>query len=156
MPPPEEQMQQQQAATSQIQPQEAQTQQAYQATDSSRCQYVFALPTEMAAEKFAGKILQFFDGHKVGEGLGPNQFELHRRETTDGKSALVVRVPSDRSTLKEFMVFLKDEGIKLLKAAVKEIKKLFEKEPGPFLKEAAEKTESLFGGGPGHGLGKGN
>ena len=129
---------------------------AYQVTDSHRCQYVLALPKEMAAEKLIDKVRKFFKDHdpEITEGAGKGQFELHQREMADGKQALVIRVPGDRSTLKEFLKFLEDQGLKLLKTVVNEIKKLFEKEPWPFLKEAAEKTESLFGSGPGHGLGR--
>lgn len=117
---------------------------AYQVTDSSRCQYVLALPKEMAAEKLIDQVREFFKEHKITEGAGKGQFELHQREMADGKQALVIKVPGDRSTLKEFLKFLEDQGLKLLKTVVKEIKKLFEKEPGPFLKQAEEEAEKLF------------
>lgn len=117
--------------------------QAYQVTDSKRCQFVL-LDGVLAVKEVA----RYFKDRKITEGLGSNQFELHQRETADGKLALVVRVPEkgDDMSLKEFMKFLEEKGVKLLKAVVKEIKKLLEKES---TQETAEQTEEeaakLFG-----------
>lgn len=158
MPPSEEQMQQQQAAVDQTQPQEEQAQQVYNVKDSGRCQYVLALPKEMIAEDVIRKMREFFKDHKITEGGGKKEFEVFSGKMSDGKPALAIKIPGDRSTLTELLQFLKVESVKVLDTVVKEIEKIFKKEGAAKVevKDVEEKIEGLFSSGPGHGLGKDN
>lgn len=135
--------------------------QAYQVTDSPACQFVLtlskAVATEVVIEKIVKDVKEYFKEKGIAEGLKPDQFELRLRKIANDKVGLGVRVPDvtgDRMSLKEFAEFLEKKGLEIIKKIMEKFKELFKKDE-PF-KEVETKTESLFGSGPGHGLGKGN